>query len=204
MEQEKTQNNIFKAMLNAFLMGLIGCFIFGLFYFLGIISFIGAYAIYILAIYGYKKSFNNEIDKKGYFITFLISLVQLILTIIFVYMIYISNILEINLDNAFPIFFQLLAEDGEFQVAVLYDFIISIVFMIIGLITDIITTKIRNNRIQENPTINENQNSGESTEGDFTQNSSDEEFNVSESSYETEIKEIESEIDKHIEEIDKK
>lgn len=83
-QYNESSGNVLKASLFAALFGLGGCVVFGVLYYLGLIAYLAAALISFLAGLGYKKFNNDTMDKKGRFITFAISLVELLLSILVV------------------------------------------------------------------------------------------------------------------------
>lgn len=140
------QTNLLKAVMLAVAFGLIGCVAFGILYYIGYVAFIGAYLIFYMACLGYKKFNNGVIDKKGYTIVTLLSIVELSITIIFsVTLALMGALTDIGIEISFMDTLSYIPEymelDPEFKSALISDIVVSVIFVFVGLISDLITTK---------------------------------------------------------------
>ena len=138
------QPSLLKAIMLSAAFGLIGCVVFGVLYYFGFIAFIGAYLIFSLACYGYKKFNNNVIDKKGYAIVVAISIVELFIAILIALSVVIMReISGVGLMNALSFIPDLMELSPDFKSALISDIVISIIFVFVGLLFDIIQAKKR-------------------------------------------------------------
>ena len=143
------EQSLLKAILLSCAFGLVGALVFGILYYLQVIAFIGAYLTFFLACLGYKKFNNNTIDKKGYLITTVIAIIEILFAIVIANAAYIMNALpefELSFFQALSLIPELLANDFEFKAALMSDIIISIIFVFVGLISDISLAKKRARR----------------------------------------------------------
>lgn len=154
-----------KSMLNAVLcaiaMGLIGCLIYGALYFFNIIAAIGAYFIYFFAVKGYKKFNNNSIDKKGYAIVIGISVIELIITIFITLVISLMLAYDLGFGETINILFELISTDAEVSSSVIYDIVMSLIFLAVALLFDYVNAK---KKAKMNSSVSVENVNGENTE----------------------------------------
>jgi len=136
-ELEEKQPRLALAILTAIGMGLVGCLLWGLLYYLGVIAWIAGFAIVFAAAWGYKK-FNLKLDKKGYVIISVIAIVEVIITLFVTLNIAVMISLaeegdKIGFFECFSIMMQVIADDAALSGAVLWDAILSLVFIGVGI-----------------------------------------------------------------------
>ena len=128
---EETPNLLF-AILTAVGMGLIGCLLWGLLYVVNYFQWLVPAAMIFFTGWGYKK-YNLKMDKKGYFIIFFISLIELALT----YLLTLSLILYVGYQDTMtyaeigPYLFKLLG--GGLLVETLIELALTIFFLFVGI-----------------------------------------------------------------------
>ena len=138
MVQEK-QPNLLLAILCAIGMGLVGCLLWGLLYYIGYIAWVGAYVIVVAAGWGYKK-FNLKMDAKGYIIIGIISLVESIVTLFVTLDIAVliglaDEGIKMSFFECFGAIMDIISADASVRGGVIQDAVLSVVFIGIGLLT---------------------------------------------------------------------
>ena len=78
MDQKETKTaeskpNLLYAILTAIGLGLVGCVLYGVLYYVGYIAWIASYVAVIAAAWGYKH-FNKKMDWKGYLTVAVVSI----------------------------------------------------------------------------------------------------------------------------------
>ncbi len=137
------KSNLLVAILCSILFGLVGAVVYGLLYYVGYIAWVGAYAVVMLAGFGYKK-FYGKIDKKGYVFVAIISIVEVFLSMFVVLGIVISAEYNVSFGTAVGAIFEVMG-NADVKAAFISDAIFSVVFIIAGLVTYIFIEK-RNNQ----------------------------------------------------------
>lgn len=138
MEKSKEKSNLFLAIIVAISLGLASCLLWGLLYYFGYFAWIVAFLIAFAVSWGYKK-FILKIDTKGYIIISLICLIEVVLTM------FITIALAVNIAcvqegyyvsffECFSLMFEFINTNPEFRSALLTDSILTLLFMIIGLV----------------------------------------------------------------------
>lgn len=78
MDQKETKTagskpNLLYAILTAIGLGLVGCVLYGVLYYVGYIAWIASYVAVIAAAWGYKH-FNKKMDWRGYLTVAVVSI----------------------------------------------------------------------------------------------------------------------------------
>lgn len=138
MVQEK-QPNLLLAILCAIGMGLVGCLLWGLLYYIGFIAWAGAYVIVVAAGWGYKK-FNLKLDAKGYIIIGVIALVEAVVTLFVTLNIAVmiglaDEGIKMSFFECFGAIMDIIKVDADIRSGVIQDAVLSVVFIGVGLLT---------------------------------------------------------------------
>ena len=139
----QAEQNFKKSVLFAIAMSLIGCLVYGILYYFGYIAGIGAYLIFYLACFGFKRYNNGTINKKGYIIIFVLTFAEIFITMILVLAIIIMNTYVLSFGTSVSCIFELMSIDSEFSASIISDLVISIIFVLVCFVVDLITTKRR-------------------------------------------------------------
>ena len=145
MEQSKNKTNLTLAIIVAIALGLASCLLWGILYYFGYFAWVVAFLIVFAVSWGYKK-FNLKIDKKGYFIISLICLIEVVLTMFItialaVNIAYVQEGYYVSFFECFLIMFDFIKTNAEFRSALLTDSILTLLFMVIGLVVFFIYDK---------------------------------------------------------------
>ncbi len=145
MEQSKNKTNLTLAIIVAIALGLASCLLWGILYYFGYFAWVVAFLIVFAVSWGYKK-FNLKIDKKGYFIISLICLIEVVLTMFItialaVNIAYVQEGYYVSFFECFSIMFDFIKTNAEFRSALLTDSILTLLFMVIGLVVFFIYDK---------------------------------------------------------------
>ena len=140
--EQKTEKKpkLWLAILVAIGLGLAGCLLWGLLYYLGYMAWIAAYLVVFGAAWGYQK-FNLKLDKKGYFIISAIAVIEIALTMLITLVIVVMTTLGTGFFDSFALLPQLFEAIPELTGAVITDTVLSIVFIALGLLTYFFTEK---------------------------------------------------------------
>lgn len=176
---EEKQPRLALAILTAIGMGLVGCLLWGLLYYLGFIAWIAAFVVVFAAAWGYKK-FNLKMDKKGYIIISVIAIVEVIITMfvtldIAVMLAFAEDGESIGFFECFGLMMDVIATDAETQNAVIFDAVLSVVFIAVG-----IGSFIAMEKRKEKQSVLAEQSVNESVTESTNEN---DKFNVSENDY---------------------
>lgn len=124
------------AILVGIALGLVGCVLWGLLYFLKYISWIAAFVIVFLIAWGYKK-FNLKLEKKDYIIISVIAVVEVLITMFLT--LNISVYLAL-MDSGYTFFettsimFEVIGSNTELTVGFIIDAVLSLVCLVIGVV----------------------------------------------------------------------
>lgn len=145
MEQSKNKTNLTLAIIVAIALGLASCLLWGILYYFGYFAWVVAFLIVFAVSWGYKK-FNLKIDKKSYFIISLICLIEVVLTMFItialaVNIAYVQEGYYVSFFECFLIMFDFIKTNAEFRSALLTDSILTLLFMVIGLVVFFIYDK---------------------------------------------------------------
>ena len=145
MEQSKNKTNLTLAIIVAIALGLASCLLWRILYYFGYFAWVVAFLIVFAVSWGYKK-FNLKIDKKGYFIISLICLIEVVLTMFItialaVNIAYVQEGYYVSFFECFLIMFDFIKTNAEFRSALLTDSILTLLFMVIGLVVFFIYDK---------------------------------------------------------------
>ena len=137
MSQEK-QPRLSLAIVCAIGMGLAGCLLFGLLYFLGFIAWASGLVVVMAAAWGYQK-FNLKMDKKGYVIITVIALVEMLLTILVslnleVYIYLVDQGYKISFAESTRLVIEVINESADVRSAVVVDAVLSVICVGVGVL----------------------------------------------------------------------
>lgn len=132
--------NLFLAILTAIGMGLIGAVLWGILYYFGYIAWIAAFVIMIAAGWAYKK-FNLKLDIKGYIIITIITIIEIALALLISLNIAVMQAAGTGFFESFGLLSNLVAATPELSRAIIADSVLSLVFVVVGLVTFIIVEK---------------------------------------------------------------
>ncbi|MGN1200802.1 MAG: hypothetical protein ACI4R8_00865 [Candidatus Caccovivens sp.] len=161
MEENKViaekRPTLWLAILCAVGLGLAGCLLWGLLYYVGYIAWIAAFVVVWASAWGYKK-FNLKMDIKGYIIVSVISVVEIILTIFIVLAIVVSSELGVGLDEGFYWMFEIVGQNAEVKNALIIDVVLSVVMIVLAFVSFFfaerkMAKKANNSVSEENPEI---------------------------------------------------
>lgn len=127
------------AILVAIGMGLAGCLLWGLLYYVGYIAWIAAYVVVLASAWGYKK-FNLKMDTKGYIIISVIAVVEIILTMFITINIacmieFSKQGLDIGFFDSFNLMFRVIGADAQAKSSIIIDAVLSLIFIVVGILT---------------------------------------------------------------------
>lgn len=134
-ESNVKKGSAFAAIIVASLLGLIGCAAFVGIYFLGFISGWVAFLTIILAGFGYRKVYGF-LDKKAYVIITIITIIEMIVSLLACYGIGLMGILntESLIEGVKGIFTVMLTDYPEMKTAFISDSITTVIFSIVGVV----------------------------------------------------------------------
>ncbi len=172
-ETEEKQPRLVLAILVAIAMGLIGCALFILLYYIGFIAWIAGFAIVLAAGWGYKK-FNLKMDVKGYVIVAVISVAEVLLSLFIGLVIDCVQIFEVSFGEGFSLLVELINDYPEIKSGVISDAIFSVLSIVVGFII-FVSSERRQNRIKkhEEETAKQNEIDQNSDSDRFSDSSSD-------------------------------
>ncbi len=130
---EEKQPRLVIAILMAVVMGLVGCALFILLYYFGVIAWVAGFVLVLAAAWGYKK-FNLKMDTKGYFIIAVIAIVEILLSLFVGLAIDCSEIFEVSFFESFGLLMELIEEYPELKSAVVGDAIFTLISIVVGFI----------------------------------------------------------------------
>ena len=140
MEQTK-EKSYGLAILAAVGMALVGAIVYGALYCLGYVAFLGAYLIFILASWGFKKvRKQTSLDKKDYLFLSLISIAVTVVALFVALTLLIVIKYEVTLGQAIDVL-KGLFQDTEFTATVVGDIIWGVGFVIAAVVSTYITEK---------------------------------------------------------------
>lgn len=150
--QEKQPKLLF-AILTAIGMGLVGCLLWGLLYYVGYIAWAAAFVVIYGSAWAYKK-FNLKLDVKGYIIIFTIAVVEVVLTMLLT--LNISCMIELSKEGisvsffeCFKLMFEVIGADASLKSAVILDAVLSLVFLGVGMLSFFYIEKRKNSKSQK-------------------------------------------------------
>ena len=126
--------NLLFAILAAIGLGLVGCAIYGILYYVGYIDWIASYVTVVAAAWGYKH-FNKKMDWKGYLTVTIVSVVGLLITMFMALIIYVANEFNTTFSIASKTLFDLLDTHTKIRNGVIQDGILTAVFTLLGLLS---------------------------------------------------------------------
>lgn len=131
-------NNYWNGFAGALVGGLVGCAIFAILFAIGYVAFISSLLGAIAASFLYSK-FGGKSNAVKIVIVSVVTFVMIIITFFVCYIVQVSVLMnEAGVSgNAASVFFQLLAEDADFQKEVWYNFALTIVFTGVGIVYNI-------------------------------------------------------------------
>ncbi len=140
--EQKTEKKpkLWLAILVAIGLGLAGCLLWGLLYYLGYMAWIAAYLVVFGAAWGYQK-FNLKLDKKGYFIISAIAVIEIALTMLITLVIVVMSAAGTGFFDSFALLSSLFAGNAELTGTIIADAVLSLVFIALGLLTYFFTEK---------------------------------------------------------------
>lgn len=140
MEQTK-EKSYGLAILAAVGMALVGAIVYGALYYLGYVAFLGAYLIFILASWGFKKvRKQTSLDKKDYLFLSLISIAVTVVALFVALTLLIVIKYEVTLVQTIDVLKELF-QDAEFVASVVGDIIWGVGFVIAAVVSTYITEK---------------------------------------------------------------
>lgn len=144
MENELTekQPRLWLAILCAIGFGLIGAALYIFLYYIGVIAWIAAFAIAMLASFGYKK-FNLKMDTKGYIIVAVVTIVEVLLSLFVGLAIDCTEVFEVSFGEGFGLVFELINDYPVFKSAVIQDAIFSLIGAVVGIVLFVSTERRR-------------------------------------------------------------
>lgn len=126
------------AILVGIALGLVGCVLWGLLYYIGYIAWIAAFVIVFLIAWGYKK-FNLKLEKKDYIIISVIAVVEVLITMfltlnISVYLVLINSGYDYTFFETISLMFEVIGSNTELTVGFIIDAVLSLVCLVIGVV----------------------------------------------------------------------
>ena len=129
---EQKQPNLILAILLSFVMGLVGSVLFIVLYCVGFIAWIAGIVIVVAAGWGYKK-FNLKMDTKGYIIVSIISIIDIIIALLLGIAVALTIELGVPFSQSLALFLEVAAEDASVKSALIYDIVLSLVCIGLGI-----------------------------------------------------------------------
>ena len=126
------------AILVGIALGLVGCVLWELLYFLKYISWIAAFVIVFLIAWGYKK-FNLKLEKKDYIIISVIAVVEVLITMfltlnISIYLVLINSGYDYTFFETTSLMFEVIGADSSLIISCVVDAVLSLVCLVIGVV----------------------------------------------------------------------
>lgn len=139
MDQKETKTaeskpNLLYAILTAIGLGLLGCVLYGVLYYVGYIAWIASYVAVIAAAWGYKH-FNKKMDWKGYLTVAVVSIGGLLIAMFLALTLVVSKKFGSSFSVAFKDLFMFLDTNTKLRVAFVRDAILTAVFTLLGLLS---------------------------------------------------------------------
>ena len=146
------------AILVGIALGLVGCVLWGLLYYIGYIAWIAAFVIVFLIAWGYKK-FNLKLEKKDYIIISVIAVVEVLITMfltlnISVYLALINSGYDYTFFGTISLMFEVIGADSSLIISCVVDAVLSLVCLVIGVVCYRAYDKRKTQQLEElkNPT----------------------------------------------------
>ncbi len=139
MDQKETKTaeskpNLLYAILTAIGLGLVGCVLYGVLYYVGYIAWIASYVAVIAAAWGYKH-FNKKMDWRGYLTVAVVSIGGLLIAMFLALTLVVSKKFGSSFSVAFKDLFMFLDTNTKLRVAFVRDAILTAVFTLLGLLS---------------------------------------------------------------------
>lgn len=139
MDQKETKTaeskpNLLYAILTAIGLGLVGCVLYGVLYYVVYIAWIASYVAVIAAAWGYKH-FNKKMDWKGYLTVAVVSIGGLLIAMFLALTLVVSKKFGSSFSVAFKDLFTFLDTNTKLRVAFVRDAILTAVFTLLGLLS---------------------------------------------------------------------
>lgn len=137
--QEEKRPNTMLAVLCAAGLGLLGSLLWGVLYYAGYIAWLASYLVVMAAAWGYKK-INRKMDVKGYIIVTTIAVAEIVVALMISLNLAVMTLLAddgivVSFGQCFSLMFQVLGSNQEALNALIIDVVLSIIFLIAGIIT---------------------------------------------------------------------
>lgn len=126
--------NLGLAILAALGLGLVGCALYGVLYYVGYIAWIASYVTILAAAWGYKH-FNKKMDKKGYLIVAIVSIIGLLIAMFIALTLVIVKEFNSSFTVAIKDLFVFLDTNTKLRNYVIRDGALTAVFTLLGLLS---------------------------------------------------------------------
>ena len=127
------QPNLLFAILTAIGLGLVGCVLYGVLYYVGYVAWIASLVVVLASSWGYRY-FYKKMDWKGYLTISIVSIVGLLITMFLALTIFVAKEFGMSFGAAFKQLFTLINDRSDIRAAVVKDGVLTAVFTLLGIL----------------------------------------------------------------------